>query len=259
MLVEPSHVGNIGSCARALRTMGFGRLAVVRPRAPGFRGAPEAVALAAGAGGVLAGAEDFDTLAQALQDVELAIATTGYARERGAEPIDVRTAAQRAAVAVRGQGAQVAFVFGPERTGLSNADVQRCHLCCYIPASPVYGSLNLAQAVQVVAYECRRALLAIGDRAEGAAPRRDHTQAAPRARDPDATVEQTEAMFEHLTRGLEAIGYLDPQEPKHLMARLRALLLRARPSAVEVDILRGIAAAMVLPRRLRAGRKSTRE
>ncbi len=255
ILVEPSHVGNIGACARAIRTMGFDGLCVVAPRDPQFRTAPEAVALAASAGDVLAAARVYDTLAQALHGVQLAFATTGYAREFGAPPVEVRAAACAAAQALAEPGAAVAFVFGPERTGLSNADVQRCHQCCSIPADPVRASLNLSQAAQVVAYEARRELLAAAQAPDVAAPRRDHSQPAPRADDPPASVEQTEAMFAHLAQGLVAVGYLDPAEPKHLLARLRRLLLRARPTVTEVDILRGIASAMVLPRRLRAGSK----
>ncbi len=258
VLVAPSHVGNIGSCARAIRSMGFARLSVVQPRDPHFHAAPEAVALAAAAADVLAQATVFDCLADALQGVHLAFATTGYAREFGPERIEIRSAAQHAAQLIHEQAAQVAFVFGPERTGLSNADVQRCHFCCSIPADPVRGSLNLAQAAQVIAYESRRELLARVQRPDAPAPRRDHSQPTPRREDPPASVEQTEAMFEHLAKALEAVGYLDANEPKHLLSRLRRLLLRARPTATEVDILRGIAAAMMLPRKLRAGRKSSR-
>jgi len=257
ILVAPSHAGNIGSCARAIRSMGFTRLQVVAPRDPQFRSAPEALALAAGARDLLAQTTVFDSLADALQGVHLALAATGYAREFGPEPLEIRSAARCAAQAIGEQDAQVAFVFGTERTGLSNLDVQRCHLCCSIPADPVKGSLNLAQAVQVVAYESRRELLSGLQQGSQLPPRRDHSQAQPRPQEAAASVEQTEAMFEHLERGLAALGYLDSAQPRHLLARLRRLLLRARPSAAEVDILRGIASAMILPRRLRAGGKST--
>ena len=255
VLVEPSHVGNIGSCARAIRSMGFARLSVVAPRDPHFRSAPQAVALAAGAADVLEQAREFPDLAQALQGVQLAFATTGYAREFAAPPLEVRRAAQQGARLLREAPAELAFVFGPERTGLSNADVQRCHACCAIPADPVRGSLNLAQAAQVVAYETRREIFAAWEQQDQPAPRRDHSQPAPREAEAPAGIEQTEAMFTHLAQGLVALGYLDPAEPKHLMARLRRLLLRAQPTPTEIDILRGIASAMVLPRQLRAGQK----
>jgi len=255
VLVEPSHVGNIGSCARAIRSMGFDRLSVVAPRDPHFRSAPQAVALAAGAADVLEQAREFPDLAQALQGVQLAFATTGYAREFAAPPLEVRRAAQQGAQLLREAPAELAFVFGPERTGLANADVQRCHACCAIPADPVRASLNLSQAAQVVAYELRREILAAWGQQDQPAPRRDHSQPATRAAEAPAGIDQTEAMFAHLAQGLVALGYLDPAEPKHLMARLRRLLLRAQPTPTEIDILRGIASAMVLPRQLRAGQK----
>ena len=255
VLVEPSHVGNIGAAARAIAAMGFARLCVVRPRDPAFGSAPEAVALAAAAGAVLAAAEVYATLEAALAGVDLAFATTGYARTMAGAPLEVRASAHQAAGAWHAQGAGIAFVFGTERTGLSNADVQRCHACCSIPCDPRMGSLNLAQAVQVVAYECRRALLAGDPDALQPAPRRDASQGALREADPAASVAQTEALFRHLEEGLVALGYLDPEQPRHLMARVRRLLMRARLTVTEVDVLRGIAAAMVMPRRLRAGGK----
>ncbi len=258
VLVEPSHVGNIGASARAIRSMGFTRLAVVAPRTRGYRTAPEAVALAAGAGDVLAASVDYADLAAALHGVQLAFATTGYARAFATEPLDVRIAAGQCARALDAPDMQVAFVFGPERTGLSNADVQRCHAACSIAADPLRASLNLSQAAQVVAYEARREILGHAGQPDTPAPRRDVSQGAERSAEPAAGIEQTEAMFAHLEEGLVAVGYLDPEQPRHLLARLRRLLLRARPTATEVDLLRGVASAMVLPRKLRAGRKTPR-
>jgi len=188
--------------------------------------------------------------------VQLALATSGYARQFGPQPLEIRQAAQSAAQTVHREGAHVAFVFGPERTGLANVDVQRCHLCCNIPSDPQKGSLNLAQAVQVVAYESRQELLACLQQSDQPPPLRSSSLVPSALQEPAASIEQTEAMFTHLERALTAIGYLDPSQPKHLLARLRQLLLRARPTATEVDILRGIAGAMILPRRLRAGGKS---
>jgi len=258
VLVEPSHVGNIGASARAICTMGFVRLCLVRPRDPQFRSAPEALALAASATDVLAQASVYDTLEEALQGVHLAVATTGYAREFGPEPVELRAAARRGAQLVHEEAGELAFVFGPERTGLCNRDVQCCHASCAIPADPQRGSLNLAQAVQVVAYECRRELLAQAGQSAAAPVRRDQTVRAPRAAAPAASVDQIESMFAHLEQALIAVGYLDPDQPKHLMERLRHLLQRAQPSASEVDILRGVASAIILPRKLRAGTKRAR-
>jgi len=256
VLVAPTHVGNIGACARAIRSMGFTQLYLVQPRETQFRVAPEALALAAAARDVLEQALVFDSLPEALRDVQLALATSGYARQFGPQPLEIRQAAHAAAQTVHRDGAHVAFVFGPERTGLSNVDVQRCHLCCNIPSDPQKGSLNLAQAVQVVAYEIRRELLVCLQQSAQTPPRRGLSVAQAAPQEPAASIEQTEAMFTHLEQALTAIGYLDPSQPKHLLARLRQLLLRARPTATEVDILRGIAGAMILPRRLRAGNKA---
>jgi tRNA/rRNA methyltransferase len=255
VLARPAHPGNIGAAARAVRTMGFARLLVVAPHDPLWRTSPDARALAAAAGDTLAAAAECATLAEALEGVGLAFAMTGYEREFGPPALDLREAASGPAMRALGEAGEVAFVFGTERTGLENRDVQRCHHCCRISADPAFGSLNLAQAVQIAAYEMRRAIgAAIGEAATVPA-RRDRNVDAPRDAVRPATVEQTEALFAHLERGLVAVGYLDPAEPRHLMARIRRLLLRAQPSATEVDILRGVAAAMELPRKLRAGRK----
>ena len=248
MLVAPSHPGNIGAAARAIRTMGFGRLAVVAPREAGFRGHEEALAFATHAANVLRQASDHATLADALAGVRLSFAMTGYARQFGPPLVDLRSAAARAGVHAGQQAGDVAFVFGAERNGLANEDVERCSACCAIAADAQAASLNLAQAVQVVAYECRLAL------AGGAIDPRltPFAEAAP------ASHERVEAMFVHLEQALAEIGYLDPAQPKRLMSRLRRLLARAQPSDTEVDILRGIAAAMIRRRAERVGGKGGR-
>ncbi|MGH6610513.1 MAG: RNA methyltransferase, partial [Burkholderiaceae bacterium] len=157
VLVAPSHAGNIGSAARAVKTMGFNRLIVVDPRHADYREQPEAIARAANAADVLATSETFATLEQALTGVTTAYAMTAYDRQFGPPMIDVRSAALDAANAVVNVDRQIAFVFGTERDGLRNDDVERCQFCCAIPASPDYSSLNLAQAVQITAYECQLA------------------------------------------------------------------------------------------------------
>ncbi len=248
VLVAPSHPGNIGAAARAIATMGFARLAVVAPRDPAFKSHAEAVALAAGARDVLNGATVHADLVVALRGVHLALAMTGYSREFGPRLVDLRSATAQAAALLDATGAatEVAFVFGTERSGLANDDVERCHVCCAIPADPAHSSLNLAQAVQVAAYECRLALH------EAAAPHDRFVAELP------ATVEATEGMIAHLERALAAIGYHDPAEPKHLMARLRRLFARARPTPSEIDILRGICAAIERSKDERRGNKHGR-
>jgi tRNA/rRNA methyltransferase len=248
VLVAPSHPGNIGAAARAVRTMGFRWLAVVAPREPGFRHHDEALAFATHAADVLQAATTHDGLASALHGVRLSFAMTGYAREFGPPLADLRTAAAQARSHLDGEPGDVAFVFGAERNGLSNDDVERCSACCAIAADAAAASLNLAQAVQVAAYECRLALFG------GAIDPR----LTPFADDAPASHEQVEGMFAHLEQALVDIGYLDPAHPKRLMSRLRRLLSRARPTDAEVDILRGIAAAIVERRVDRAGRKQSR-
>jgi tRNA/rRNA methyltransferase len=138
---------------------------------------------------------------------------------------------------------EVAFVFGTERSGLTNDEVALCQASCAIPADPVHGSLNLAQAVQVAAYEMRVAL--------------DSEPPASRfASEPPAGVEALEGMYAHLEQALVALGYLDPDVPRKLLFRVRRLLARAHPTASEVDILRGICAAIITRKSARAGSKS---
>jgi tRNA/rRNA methyltransferase len=241
VLVEPSHSGNIGAAARAIRTMAFSNLSVVEPRDPDYRIASEAVALAANAVAVLQDSRSHPTLIEALEGVTLAFAMTGYPREFGPPHLLLRDAALQAAHWLEEERGPVAFVFGTERSGLTNRDVLRCHYSCAIPADAQLGSLNLAQAVQVTAYEMRCAL--------GALP-------AARAPAPHggAPVEMIERLFESLERALTAIGFHDPQIPKRSMARLRSLFARAGLSVSEVELLMGICAALVEPKRLRAGR-----
>ncbi len=246
VLVAPSHPGNIGAAARAIKTMGFARLAVVAPRAPDFKSHAEAVAFAAGAADVLQRATVHADLVDALRGVHFALAMTGYSREFGPPLLDLRTAVGQVRALLDAGGAaaaEVAFVFGTERSGLRNEEVERCQACCAIPADAAHPSLNLAQAVQVAAYECRLAL---------------HAAALPNERfaaEPPASVEAIEGMLAHLERALTAIGYHDPAEPKHLMARLRRLFARARLTQSEIDILRGVCAAMERRKDERRGRK----
>jgi tRNA/rRNA methyltransferase len=248
VLVAPSHPGNIGAAARAIRTMGFRRLAVVAPCERGFRDHGEALAFATHAVDVLQAATVHETLAQALEGVRLSFAMTGYAREFGPPLADLRSAAARASEHLSAEPGDVAFVFGAERNGLANDDVERCSACCAIAADAQAASLNLAQAVQVAAYECRLALLG----------RAIDPRLTPFTAEPTASHDRIEGMFAHLEQALVALGYLDPAQPKRLMSRLRRLLARAQPSEVEVDILRGIAAAIIQRRAERVGRRAGR-
>ena len=247
VLVAPSHVGNIGASARAIATMGYERLVVVSPQDPAFRAAPEARALAVGAVGLLDAARACETLDEALAGCSLAFAMSGYDREFGPPLCDVRTAAGNAARHLASGLGDVAFVFGTERAGLSNRDVDRCHYCCAIPASPEHASLNLAQAVQVAAYECRMATLPAAVDMPSVQSRFES--------EPPASSDQIEAMIGDLERGLVALGVIDPAQPRRTMPRLRRLLGRALPSAADVSLLRGIFGAMVERKAERAGQR----
>lgn len=248
VLVAPSHPGNIGAAARAIKTMSFSRLWVVRPRQADYREQAEAIALATGAADVLAASESCETLVQALAGVTTAYAMTGYDRQFGPPLLDIRSAALDAATALTASAEdEIAFVFGTERDGLRNEDVERCQFSCAIPADKEFSSLNLAQAVQVTAYECQLALRGMA----GVQPEQTRFGAT----EAPASVDALEGLYAHLEQALVAIGHLDPDEPKRLMARLRRLFNRARLTQTELDVLRGISAAIIESRQDRAGRK----
>jgi tRNA/rRNA methyltransferase len=253
VLNETSHPGNVGSAARAIKTMGFGQLVLAAPRA----GAdvlrdPEAVALASGADDVLANARVVPDLDTALQGVSWAVALSARSREYGPPNAEPR---ESAAMAVQhaGQGEVVAFVFGSERTGLANADVERCNALVHIPANPVYSSLNLSQAVQLIAYEVRMACLA-RERGEvsyvASAASAALVAQAPQAHEALATRDDVEGMLVHLERALVDLDFLDPDNPKKLMTRLRRLFAKSHLEREEVNILRGIA-KHILERKVR--------
>ncbi|AFT86384.1 tRNA/rRNA methyltransferase [Paraburkholderia phenoliruptrix BR3459a] len=252
VLVEPSHPGNVGAAARALKTMGFSRLVLVSPRVPHVQSDPEAIAMASGADDVLASAHIVPTLADALSGVHWSIALTARQREYGPPQWTPRAAASLARdEALHGE---IALVFGNERTGLSNEDVERCSALAHIPANPAYSSLNLAQAVQVLAYELRMIYLTSGAKADAPAnPARQ--AAAPEASaepsGPRAASDEIESMFSHLERALVALEFLDPANPKKLMSRLRRLFARSGLEREEVNIVRGIAKHILL----KTGRK----
>ncbi|NPT45322.1 TrmJ/YjtD family RNA methyltransferase [Paraburkholderia sp. 1N] len=244
VLVEPSHPGNVGAAARALKTMGFSRLVLVSPRVPHVQSDPEAIAMASGADDVLASAHVVSTLADALSGVHWSIALTARLREYGPPQWTPRAAAGAAREqAVRGE---IALVFGNERTGLSNEDVERCSALAHIPANPAYSSLNLAQAVQVLAYELRTAYLSDGEAtpAMPAAAQVSAGQGEPvGAR---AASDEIESMYTHLESALVALEFLDPANPKKLMSRLRRLFARSGLEREEVNIVRGIAKHILL-------------
>ncbi|WP_248320081.1 RNA methyltransferase [Caballeronia sp. Sq4a] len=233
ILVEPSHPGNVGAAARALKTMGFARLVLVAPRVADVKNDPEAIAMASGADDVLACAHVVDSLADALVGVHWSVALTARTREYGPPHMPPRVVGERARELTH--HGDIALVFGNERTGLSNADVERCSALAHIPANPAYSSLNLAQAVQVLAYELR---LAFHQAAPVATPGETVVQLAPS--------DEIEGMYAHLEEALIALSFLDPANPKKLMSRVRRLFARAGLEREEVNILRGIAKHILL-------------
>jgi len=220
VLCETSHPGNIGAAARAMKTMGLSRLVLVKPKH--FPHA-DSEAFASGALDVLRAAVVRDSLEEALTGTVLAVASTSRHRDLTHEVVDCREACKRL-VQVASHD-EVALVFGPERTGLTVRDVSRCQLIAVIPANPDYASLNLAQAVQVFGYELRMS-------AGGMAP------PVPQSSEP-ATHDEVEGFYRHLEEVFHASGFLDPQEPKRLMQRMRRLFARSRLEKEEVNILRG--------------------
>jgi tRNA/rRNA methyltransferase len=232
VLVEPSHPGNVGAAARALKTMGFSQLVVVAPKIAFVTREPEAIAMASGADDVLAAAQVVETLADALSGVHWSIALTARTREYGPPQMPPRAAVAKAREMTQSSGdsGTLALVFGNERVGLSNADVERCSALAHIPANPAYSSLNLAQAVQVLAYELRLTLLA-----------ETEPQATSSSEHASASNDEIEGMYAHLEQALVALDFLDPANPKKLMSRLRRLFSRSGLEHEEVNILRGIA------------------
>ena len=216
------------------------RLALVAPRHANITARAEARALASGALDVLDGATMHATLYHALSDVAWSVAMTARDREFAPPRLSLADAAGKAVGLVADHGRnEIAFVFGSERYGLASDDVLRCQATCSIETSSEYSSLNLAQAVQLVAYECRRAAMAnVASESNDSAALQGESAGL-------ATHEEREALIAHLEQALVAIGYLDPATPKKLMPRLRRLLARAGLEREEAQWLRGIAKAML--------------
>lgn len=227
VLVETSRPGNIGAAARAMKTMGFSDLVLVNPRFSDAVLQDEAVAFASGAQDILASARIVGSLDEALADCNFAAAVSARLREFSPPVVTPRVLSGQLA---GDAGLLGALLFGNERFGLPNDAVEKCNVLINIPANPQYSSLNLAQAVQVLAYECRVA--ACGDML----PATDvgfQGEAAGMA--------QIDGMYEHLEQALVAIEFLDPANPKKLMPRLKRLFSRTQLETEEVNILRGIA------------------
>ena len=234
VLCGTAHPGNIGAAARALKTMGLSQLVLVAPaRFPN----PEADWLAVGATDVLRNARVCAGLDEALAGSAFSVACTARPREVAVPMVTAREAAARLVEIARTQ--PVALVFGNEKFGLTAAEVGKCQLLATIPADPEYSSLNVAAAVQVLAYELRLAAVgATGRKYSGKPPEQ-------------ATHERIERFYEELERRLLAAGFLNPRNPKKLMARLRRLFGRTQLEQEEVNILRGVIKTLATPKKKR--------
>lgn len=233
ILIQTSHPGNVGAAARAMKVMGFAELVLVAPRFADVLCQEETIAMASGAADILARARIVATLEEALDGVTFACATAMTPRDFGPPLREPRSLFAELAAAP--QAHKLGLVFGSERYGMSNEDVYRCHAVLSIPTHPDYGSLNLAQAVQLLAYDWRQALGGFA--------------VAPRTPDPQlADGQAVQGLLRHWQASLEEIGFLDPAAPRKLMPRLNQLFNRAQLTAEEVHILRGIARQMVKPR-----------
>ncbi len=247
VLVNTSHPGNIGGVARAMMNMCLERLYLVAPqRFPSGK----ATARASGAVGVLERAVVVDSLAEAVADCSLVLGASARERSIDWPSVDPRQCARQ--VDALAPGEQVALVFGNETAGLSNAELAHCHYLLHIPANPRYSSLNLAAAVQVVAYELYLRHIAGPAAPDGG----DAGEVVPRMV-PDkgwASMADMEGFYAHLTEALTELEFYDPDNPRQLMHRLRRLFNRARLERMEVNILRGIlTAAQKAARRARDG------
>lgn len=232
VLSHTSHPGNIGAAARAMKTMGFSQLYLVNPKAFPDR---EADALASNARDVLETAKVCTTLDDALRDTVVVAALTARHRDLTHQTCDARQAAKK--LIQQAQHHPVALLFGRESAGLTAEEVSHCQLTVQIPTDPVYSSLNLAAAVQVMTYELRMAS-AVFSTAEKIVEKTAKHQHEP------ANLQELEGFYSHLEQTMIRSGFLNPEEPKRLMRRMRRLFSRTQMEKEEVNILRGILSAV---------------
>ena len=225
VLIETSHPGNIGAIARAMKNMGLSQLVLVKPKE-----FPSAVASAraSSAADVLNSARVVESLDEALIGTKLVVGASARLRKVSWPQLDVReTAALAMETVIDGE---VALVFGREDSGLSNAEMDKCHYLAHIPTNPVYCSLNISAAVQVFAYECLMAAK-VASKPEKS------------VRSKLANTEQLEGFYEHMFQALQDIEFLDPNKNARFMRRMRRLFNRTELDTKEIDILRGILSA----------------
>lgn len=223
VLIGTSHSGNIGSAARAMKVMGLTDLVLVAPQCERDE---QAIALAAGAADIVENATVVSTLEEAIADCGFVIGSSARARTLEWPQLDPRECGVRSVQEANQH--PVAVLFGRERTGLTNEELQKCQAHVYIPANPEYSSLNLAMAVQTISYELRMAALE-----QQQSPQSDEIAVYPRS-------QELELFYEHLEKVLNETHFLSHKQPTAVMAKLRRLFSRARPELQELNILRGI-------------------
>ncbi|MGY6028335.1 tRNA (cytosine(32)/uridine(32)-2'-O)-methyltransferase TrmJ [Phytobacter sp. AG2a] len=231
VLVETSHTGNMGSVARAMKTMGLTNLWLVNPL---VKPDSQAIALAAGASDVIGEAHIVDTLDEALAGCSLVVGTSARSRTLPWPMLDPRECGLKSVA--EGKHAPVALVFGRERVGLTNDELQKCHYHVAIAANPEYSSLNLAMAVQVIAYEVRMAWLATQEENSPLDAKEEEA--------PYPLVDDLERFYGHLEKTLLSTGFIRENHPGQVMNKLRRLFTRARPESQELNIMRGMLASI---------------
>lgn len=265
IMVSPTHPGNVGSAARAIKNMGFGDLVLVNPKDSGILAHEEALALASGAADILETAQIAPDLDTALTGITLAFALTARTRDMGPPSLDIRQTAQLSRTHLNNHtDTRIAIVLGTERTGLDNDDISRCHRICHIPANPSYSSLNVSQALLLAAWELNYAMQApptarhISTPAPAAASQSLSTVTQELTERPDlllstpahsytdiadrdyAPAEKVEAFINHWESALIGIDFLNPNHPKKLMPRMRYMFTRIHMTQEEVDMMRGV-------------------
>lgn len=229
VLVETSHTGNMGSVARAMKTMGLSNLYLVNPL---IKPDSQAISLAAGASDLIGNATIVDSLDEAIAGCSLVVGTSARSRSLPWPMLDARECGVKSVE--EGQQAPVALVFGRERVGLTNEELQKCHYHVAIPANPEYTSLNLAMAVQLIAYEVRMAWL---QAQEAQQPAKVYEES------PYPLVDDLERFYTHLETMMLDSGFIRRDQPGQVMSKLRRLFTRARPERDELNILRGMLAS----------------
>lgn len=233
VLIQTSHPGNIGSAARAMKTMGLSQLYLVKPKQFPDK---QAEVMSANATDILDYAVVVDTFYEALKGCRLVIGSSArHERTIDWDVLDPRNSAER--LVKQAYSGRVAIVFGRESSGLTNDELSLCHHLVHIPTNPDYSSLNVASAVQILSYECRAAAL------QKYFESNDALEAEISGKDRLVTVDEMEGYYNHLEEAMIVAGFLDPAKPKHLMTRLRRLYGRAKMTQSELNIMRGIVSA----------------